>query len=110
MIITLPAISSCNSKMKKGTKTNRGIQKWIIFSLCIITILVVVAILKTILPLLFFGLILAFIWSQATKPIAQLEKEQKSNGQQLNLFHQKLTGNKNPIHRIEEEKEERKAA
>ena len=107
MTIDLPVISS--SKSKKKYKVDSSIPKWTVFSLCIITVLVAIAIIKAILPLLFFGLILAFIWSQATKPIAQFEKERKPGGKQLNLFHQYQSGNKNSNDRIKVDKERRAA-
>ena len=105
MTINLPSIPSSKSEKKK--KVNSSIPKWTIFTLCIITVLVVVAIIKTILPLLLFSLVLAFIWSQATKPVAQLEKEQQPSGKQLNLFHQ--NGSK-PSRDRRKEREGRRAA
>ena len=102
MSINLPVIPS--SKAKKNKKLGSNIPKWTVFSLGMITVLVVVAILKTILPLLLFGLVLAFIWSQATKPVAHLGKEQKPSGKQLNLFHQNQVIAKHSSDRIEKER------
>ncbi len=107
MTIDLPVITFSKSKKKK--KVDSTIPKWAVFSLCLITVLVVVAITKVILPLLFFGLLLAFIWSQATKPVAQFDSEKKSTGQQLNLFHQNQIGRKHSKHKIENKKESRAA-
>ena len=108
MNIDLPVIPS--SKSKKRKKIDSSIPKWTVFSLCIITVLVVVAITKAILPLLFFGLVLAFIWSQATKPVAHFERDLKPTGKQLNLFYQNQISSKHSKARIEEEKKERRAA
>ena len=107
MKINLPVIAS--PKTKKGVKVDSSFSKWTVFSLCIITILVVVAIIKAILPLLFFGLLLAFIWSQATKPVAQFKKELKPSGQQLNLFYQNQIKSKPSKNSTEEKKESRAA-
>tara|TARA_Y100001968_G_C19205822_1_gene642250 strand:+ start:222 stop:539 length:318 start_codon:yes stop_codon:yes gene_type:complete len=102
MTINLPVILS--SKTKKNKKLDSSIPKWTVFSLCVITILVVIAIVKAILPLLLFGLVLAFIWSQATKPVAQFEREQKASGKQLNLFNQNQAIGKHSRDRIEKER------
>ena len=107
MTTNLPIITSPKSKKKK--KIDSSIPKWTVFSLCIVTILVVIAITKAIIPLLFFGLLIAFIWSQATKPIAEFERAQKTSGKQLNLFHQQQIGNKHTRDRIKDEKESRAA-
>ena len=107
MTIDLHVVPSSKSRNKK--KVESSIPKWTVFSLCIITILVVVAIIKAILPLLFFGLLLAFIWSQATKPVAQFKKELKPSGQQLNLFYQNQIKSKPSKNSTEEKKESRAA-
>ena len=107
MKINLPVIAS--PKTKKGVKVDSSFSKWTVFSLCIITTLIVVAIIKAIIPLLFFGLILSFIWSQATKPVAQLEGEKKPSGKQLNLFYQNQISKDHLKNRIKNEKGRRAA-
>ena len=106
MTIDLPVIPSFKAKKK----LNSSIPKWTVFSLCLITILVVVAIIKAILPLLFLGLVLAFIWSQATKPVAQIERAQKPSGKQLNLFYQNQLNNKHSKKDRIKKKNEKRAA
>ncbi len=107
MNIDLPIIPSPKSKKQK--KIDSSIPKWAVFSLGIITVLVVVAITKAIVSLLCFGLILAFIWSQATKPVAHFEREPKPTGKQLNLFYQNQINSKHSSTRIKEKKERRAA-
>ena len=107
MTIDLTIIHSFKSKKKP--KVNSTIPKWTVFSLCIITVLIVVAITKVILPLLFFGLLLAFIWSQATKPVAKFETDLKPSGKQLNLFYQNKILNQHANNNMEDKKD-RKAA
>ena len=80
----LPIISSSKSKKK----VNSSIPKWTFFSLCFITTLVIVSLIKAYLPLLVSGLAMLFIWSQITKPIAEIEpKTTNDDSNQLNLFH-----------------------
>jgi len=82
----LPIIPSLKSKKKK--LENNRIHKWTLFSLCFITTLVVVSLIKEYLPLLASSLGLLFIWSQMTKPIAEIEtKSSNDENNQLNLFH-----------------------
>jgi len=82
----LPIISS--SKTKKEKLANSQLQKWTIFSLCFITTLVVVSLIKAYLPLLVSALGMLFIWSQMTKPVAEIEtKSTNDDTNQLNLFH-----------------------
>ena len=82
----LPIISS--SKSKKEKLVNSRIHKWTIFSLCFITTLVVVSLIKAYLPLLVSALAMLFVWSQMTKPIALIEtKDTNDSCNQLNLFH-----------------------
>ena len=84
----LPIITS--SKSKKKNLANNKIHKWTIFSLCFITTLVVVSLIKAYLPLLVSALAMLFIWSQMTKPVAEIETKatnDDSNSNQLNLFH-----------------------
>ncbi len=106
MTIDLPVIPS--SKSTKN-KVNSSIPRWTVFSLCLITVLVVVAIIKAILPLLFFGLIMAFIWSQATKPVAHFERELRPSGKQLNLFYQKQVNTKYSSNTVDNKKGKRAA-
>ena len=82
----LPIISSSKIKKKKLEKTR--IHKWTLFSLCFITTLVVVSLIKAYLPLLVSALAMLFIWSQITKPIAEIEtKATNDDTNQLELFH-----------------------
>ena len=84
----LPIIPS--SKSKKEKLGNSRIHKWTLFSLCFIATLVVVSLVKAYLPLLVSALAMLFIWSQMTKPIAEIETKAShddSNSSQLNLFH-----------------------
>ena len=86
MTLDLPIIPSPKSKKKK--LTNSKIQTWTLFSLCFITTLVVVSLIKAYLPLLVSGLAMLFVWSQMTKPIAEIEtKVTNDDSNQLNLFH-----------------------
>ena len=82
----LPIISS--SKPKKKKLENSSIHKWTLFSLCFITTLVIVSLIKSYLPLLVSALAMLFVWSQMTKPIAEIEtKASHEDSNQLNLFH-----------------------
>ena len=82
----LPIIPTSKIKKKKLEKTR--IHKWTLFSLCFITTLVVVSLIKAYLPLLVSALAMLFIWSQMTKPIAEIEtKATNDDSNQLNLFH-----------------------
>ena len=82
----LPIIPSSKSKKKK--LENSKIHKWTLFSLCFITTLVVVSLIKAYLPLLVSALAMLFVWSQMTKPIAEIEtKATNDDSNQLNLFH-----------------------
>ena len=65
----LPIIPSSKRKKKKLEKTR--IHKWTFFSLCFITTLVFVSLIKAYLPLLVSALAMLFVWSQMTKPIAE---------------------------------------
>ena len=86
MTTELPIIPS--KKSKKKTLTNSRIQKWTLFSLCFIATLLVVSLVKAYLPLLVSALAMLFIWSQMTKPIAEIEtKASHDDSNQLNLFH-----------------------
>ena len=82
----LPIIPTSKIKKKKLEKTR--IHKWTLFSLCFITTLVVVSLIKAYLPLLVSALAMLFVWSQITKPIAEIEtKTTNDDSNQLNLFH-----------------------
>ena len=82
----LPIIPTSKINKKKLEKTR--IHKWTLFSLCFITTLVVVSLIKSYLPLLVSALAMLFIWSQITKPIAEIEtKATNDDSNQLNLFH-----------------------
>ena len=82
----LPIIPS--SKTKKKKLANSTIHQWTFFSLCFITTLVVVSLIKAYLPLLVSAIAMLFVWSQMTKPIAEIEtKTTNDESKQLNLFH-----------------------
>tara|TARA_Y100001968_G_scaffold308624_1_gene327629 strand:+ start:227 stop:562 length:336 start_codon:yes stop_codon:yes gene_type:complete len=86
MTTNLPNIAS--SQAQKRKKVDSSIPKWTVFSLCFITTLVVVSLIKAYLPLLVSGLAMLFVWSQITKPIAEIETETTNDdNNQLNLFH-----------------------
>ena len=86
MTTKLPIIASSNSKKRK--KSDSSIPKWAVFSLCFITTLVVVSLIKAYLPLLVSALAMLFVWSQMTKPVAEIEtKATNDDSNQLNLFH-----------------------
>ena len=86
MTSNLPIIAS--SKSKKSKKEDSSIPKWTVFSLCFITTLVFVSLMKAYLPLLVTALAMLFIWSQMTKPVAEIEtKTTNDDSNQLNLFH-----------------------
>ena len=86
MNTSLPIIPSSKSKKKK--KADSIIPKWTVFSLFFITTLVVVSLIKAYLPLLVFALAMLFVWSQMTKPVAEIKtKATNDDSNQLNLFH-----------------------
>ena len=111
MTTELPIIPS--KKSKKKTLTTNRIHKWTLFSLCFITTLVVVSLIKAYLPLLVSALAMLFVWSQMTKPIAEIEtKSSNDDSNQLNLFHRQYrVGRKySKIKKVLQEKKDRKAA
>ncbi len=111
MTTDLPIIPS--SKSKKKNQADNRIPKWTLFSLCFITTLVVVSLIKAYLPLLVSALAMLFVWSQITKPIAEIEtKATKDDSNQLNLFHrQYMIGRKySKVKKVLQEKEDPKAA
>ena len=86
MTTDLPIFHSLHSKQKKQPASS--ISKWTVFSLCFITTLVVVSLIKAYLPLLVSALAMLFVWSQMTKPVAEIEaKATNDDSNQLNLFH-----------------------
>ena len=111
MTPNLPIIPTSKITKKKLEKTR--IQKWTLFSLCFITTLVVVSLIKAYLPLLVSGLAMLFVWSQMTKPIAEIEtKSTNDDTNQLNLFHRqyKIGRKYSKIKRELHEKEDSKVA
>ena len=56
------------SSSSKGKNAVRSYPKWAIYGAGGIGILIMINLVKSLLPLLGMGLLLAFIWSQATKP------------------------------------------
>ena len=86
MTTNLPNITY--SKSKKRRKADSSIPKWTVFSLCFITTLVIVSLIKAYLPFLVSALAMLFVWSQMTKPVAEIEtKASTDDSNQLNLFH-----------------------
>ena len=86
MTTNLPIITSSKSKQRK--KADSSIPKWTVFSLCFITTLVIVSLIKAYLPFLVSALAMLFVWSQMTKPVAEIEtKASTDDSNQLNLFH-----------------------
>ena len=111
MSTDLPIIPS--SKSKKKELTDNKIHKWTLFSLCFITTLVVVSLIKAYLPLLVSALAMLFVWSQMTKPIAEIEtKTTNDDSNQLNLFHKqyKIGRKYSKIKKVLHEKEDPKVA
>ena len=51
---------------KKGSKANRYLPKWAIYSAGGLGVLVLVGLIKALLPLIGMAFLLAFIWSQST--------------------------------------------
>ena len=111
MTPNLPIIPS--SKSKKRKLADSGIPKWTFFSLCFITTLVVVSLIKAYLPLLVSALAMLFVWSQMTKPIAEIEtKDTNDDSNQLNLFHRqyKIGRKYSKVKKVFHEKEDSKVA
>ena len=107
----LPIIPSSKIKNKKLDKTR--IHKWTLFSLCFIATLVVVSLIKAYLPLLVSSLAMLFVWSQITKPIAEIEtKATNDDTNQLDLFQRqyKIGRRYSKIKRELHEKEDSKVA
>ena len=111
MTTHLPIIPS--SKTKKQKKADSSIPKWTVFSLCFITTLVIVSLIKAYLPLLVSALAMLFVWSQMTKPVAEIKtKATNENSNQLNLFHRRYKIGKkySKVKAILDEGEDRKVA
>ena len=111
MTTNLPIIPSLQSKKKKQPAST--IPKWTVFSLCFITTLVVVSLIKAYLPLLVSALAMLFVWSQMTKPVAEIEtKATNDDDHQLNLFHRQYKIGKKyyKIKYVLEEESDKKAA
>ena len=107
----LPIIPTSKIKKEKLEKTR--IHKWTLFSLCFITTLVVVSLIKAYLPLLVSALAMLFVWSQMTKPIAEIEtKATNDDSNQLNLFHRqyKIGKKYSKVKEVLEEEIDRKIA
>ena len=107
----LPIIPTSKRKKKKLEKSK--IHKWTLFSLCFITTLVVVSLVKAYLPLLVSALAMLFIWSQMTKPVAEIKtKTTNDDSNQLNLFHRqyKIGRKYSRVKKVLHEKEDPKVA
>ena len=113
MTTNLPIIPSTKSKKKQKKQVDNIIPKWTLFSLCFITTLVVVSLIKAYLPLLVSALAMLFIWSQMTKPVAEIKtKATNDDTNQLNLFHKQYRIGKrySKVKKILREKEDPKVA
>ena len=111
MTPNLPIIPSFKSKKKPIADSK--ISKWTLFSLCFITTLVVVSLIKAYLPLLVSALAMLFVWSQMTKPVAEIEtKATNDDSNQLNLFHRqyKIGKRYSKVRKVLHEKEDPKVA
>ena len=111
MTTELPNFPSLQSKKKKQIASS--IPRWTIFSLFFITTLVVVSLIKAYLPLLVSALAMLFVWSQMTKPIAEIEtKSTNDDTNQLDLFHRqyKIGRKYSNIRRELHEKDDSKVA
>ena len=111
MTPNLPIITS--SKPKKKKSADSRIPKWTLFSLSFLTTLVVVSLIKAYLPLLVSALAMLFVWSQMTKPIAEIEtKTTNDDTKQLNLFHRqyKIGRKYSKLKKVLHDKEDSKVA
>ena len=111
MTTELPIFTSVRQKKRK--ETNSSIPKWTVFSLCFITTLVVVSLIQAYLPLLVSALAMLFVWSQMTKPVAEIEtKATNDDSSQLNLFHRqyKIGKKYSKVKEVLEEEIDRKIA
>ena len=111
MTPNLPIIPSFKSKKKPIADSK--IPKWTVFSLCFITTPVVVSLIKAYLPLLVSALAMLFVWSQMTKPVAEIETQATNDdSNQLNLFHRqyKIGKRYSKVRKVLHEKEDPKVA
>ena len=111
MTTELPIIPSVRPKKRK--EANSSIPKWTVFALCFITTLVVVSLIQAYLPLLVSALAMLFVWSQMTKPVAEIEtKATNDDSNQLNLFHRqyKIGKKYSKVKEVLEEEIDRKIA
>tara|TARA_B100001250_G_scaffold368631_1_gene351430 strand:+ start:87 stop:422 length:336 start_codon:yes stop_codon:yes gene_type:complete len=111
MTPNLPIIPSSQSKKKNLVQSR--IHRWTLFSLCFIATLIVVSLIKAYLPLLMSALAMLFVWSQMTKPIAEIEtKTTNDDSNQLNLFHRqyKIGSKYSKVKKALHEKEDSKVA
>ena len=107
----LPIIPSSKSEKKKIA--NNKIHKLTLFSLCFITTLVIVSLIKAYLPLLVSALAMLFVWSQLTKPVAEIEiTATNDDSNQLNLFHRqyKIGKKYSKVKKVLEEEIDQKVA
>ncbi len=81
------------------------------FSLCFLTTLITVSLIKAYLPILMSALAMLFVWSQMTQPIAEIEtKATNDDNKQLNLFNREYkigrqySKVKKKFHQIEDSK------
>ena len=111
MTPNLPIIPSAKSQKRK--QADNRIPEWTLFSLCFITTLVVVSLIKAYLPLLVSALAMLFVWSQMTKPVAEIEtKATNDDSNQLNLFHRqyKIGRKYSKVKKLSQKKKDPKAA
>ena len=111
MNANLPIIASSKAKQRK--KEDNSIPKWTVFSLCFITTLVIVSLIKAYLPLLISALAMLFLWSQMTKPVAEIEtKNTNDDSDQLNLFHRqyKIGRKYSKVKKVLKKEEDRRVA
>ena len=111
MTPNLPIIPS--SKSKKKPISENKMAKWTFFSFCFISSLVVVSLIKAYLPLLVSALAMLFIWSQMTKPVAEIKtKASDEDTNQLNLFHRqyKIGRKYSKVKKVLHEQEDSKVA
>ena len=111
MTTNLPIIPSSKSQKKKLADSK--IPQWTIFSLCFISTLIIVSLIQAYLPLLVSALAMLFVWSQMTKPIAEIKtKATNDDSNQLNLFHRqyKIGRKYSKAKKVSHEKEDPKVA
>ena len=97
----------------RGKQVENDIPNWAVFSLCFITTIVIVSIIKAFLPLLVTAIAMLFVWSQLTKPVAEIEtKATRDDSKQLDLFHRqyKIGRKYSKVKEVLEDKNDRRAA